>query len=184
MYLTLPSIAWPQLVFGYSACICACLSVTYPQPWFPIFSINSLNPRGALSLQTQTESANEDTEHLTGHRYVRMGQTGNTIFIYHQPRGAWGAWWSSWSLGTLSAIIALWKQRFSAQQQIMLDAKTKCVTCTHPFAFEPSGTFPSRFSGRTWCTLKKYTVTYKITTMTPKVRTCCRGVMHLHTGGF
>lgn len=55
MYSTAPTIAPPKCAFECILLVCGvALCVTHPQPWFPIFSIQSLNARGTLSLETRS----------------------------------------------------------------------------------------------------------------------------------
>lgn len=61
-----------QYAFGHSACVWACqpcdaCGVTHPQPWFPIFSIQSFDTRGALQLQIHSV--------IQRNVYIGMGDT-------------------------------------------------------------------------------------------------------------
>lgn len=136
MCLTTPTIARPLCVFRYS---------THPQPWFPVFSIQSLDARGALSMQTQRAQWG-----LNSLQFIDMFIWCNT----HIP----SALGSLVSLGVRLIPVILEYHRCPLKAAIIstnnnnMDVKKAalCVICTHFFTFGSSESFPSTLARRTW----------------------------------
>lgn len=179
------STSWPQCMLEHTAPVCGnvCVCVTCPQPWFPIFSIQSLDARGALPPQTHTRSVRVDLTLYTGHAYVEIGQTrlisSDRTCIYHHPRGARWARGPRWSLRSLNTIVALLKAEIFSPTLIIIimsaEQSDTCVIWTHFFTFDPREPFPPTFPSDPRGPLTTHTGAEGVTTTTPKARPGRRG---------